>query len=309
MAAEKTEKNAGKQVEEKKPAKPQDAKKEGGGKNQESKKRVGELIGIVSGKGGVGKTTVAINLAASLAHDFHKKTVVIDCNIGTSHLGVALGMHYLPATLNDVLRGKAPLTEALYKHGPSGMMVLPASMKATNIQAVDVSQIKKIAGKLALSHDYVILDAGPGLGREAYATLFAAEKLVYVTIPTMPSVIDIVRYRQALAGEDKVHLGIVLNMFDGSPHQMTVDEIEKLTQLKVIAKVPTDIEVPKSLAAEVPIVISKPKSPAAIELVKLAAKVCGEYDETPRKLKFHEKLLAGLKDADERFDELLGFDR
>jgi septum site-determining protein MinD len=301
-----------KKAEERKNAKPPEEKKTLEEKKEGKKtgpRPPGELIGVVSGKGGVGKTTVSINLAAALAHEFGKKVVVIDCNIGTSHLGVALGMHYAPHTLNDVLRGKAKLTEALYKHEPSGMTVLPASMKATNIQAVDVSQIKKIAKQLALSYDYVVLDAGPGLGREAFATLFAAEKLLYVSIPTMPSVIDIVRYRQALQGEDKVHLGIVLNMFDGKEHQMSVDEVEKLSQLKVISKVPTDVEVHRSLAAEIPVVISKPKSPAGKELIDLAAKVCGEFEETPKKLKFHEKLWRGLKGADERFDEMMGFDR
>ncbi|NIO44787.1 MAG: P-loop NTPase, partial [Candidatus Aenigmarchaeota archaeon] len=66
------------------------------------------IIGIVSGKGGVGKTVVASNLGVAL-QKFYKKTAVIDFNLTTSHLSLYFGIHSHPITLNHVLRNEAKL--------------------------------------------------------------------------------------------------------------------------------------------------------------------------------------------------------
>ncbi|MFH0961922.1 MAG: AAA family ATPase, partial [archaeon] len=82
------------------------------------------VIGIISGKGGVGKTTLVSNLGAVLAEEFKKDVVVLDCNFTTSHLGLYLGLYQTPITLNTVLQGKAELEDAIYTHR-SGMKVIP----------------------------------------------------------------------------------------------------------------------------------------------------------------------------------------
>ena len=61
------------------------------------------IIGVVSGKGGVGKTTLVANLGAALASLYKKDVIVVDCNVTTSHLGLYLGMYYYPISLNKVL--------------------------------------------------------------------------------------------------------------------------------------------------------------------------------------------------------------
>ena len=265
--------------------------------------RDGKLVGVVSGKGGVGKTTVSVNLGSALALQLKKRVVIVDCNIGTSHLGPSLGMHYCPHTINDVLRGKAELEEALYKHKPTGMTVLPASLKAAGVHAVDAMKIKSVARKLALTHDYVILDGGPGMGREAFATLTAANELLYVTTPTLPSVLDVVRYTEALQGEDKTHLGVVLNMFEKASHLLTMEDVERLTQLKVITTIPTDVEVQKSLAAELPVVVFSPNSRSSRAFTELAAKVAGVYTPPPANPTIRQLVAEQVR----RLDELIGF--
>jgi septum site-determining protein MinD len=72
------------------------------------------IIGIVSGKGGVGKTTIVANLGAALASFYKKRVIIVDCNVTTSHLGLYLGMYYHPVSLNQVLRGEASMDDAIY---------------------------------------------------------------------------------------------------------------------------------------------------------------------------------------------------
>lgn len=266
----------------------------------------GKVIGVVSGKGGVGKTTVCINVGAALAlTQPRRKTVLVDCNVGTSHLGVSLGMHYCPHSLNDVLSGKATLAQALYKHGQTGMTVLPSSVKATNIESLDVNQIRKIGEKLSQSYDFVILDAAPGIGREAFATLAAAEELLYVSTPTMPSVLDVVRYTRALHGEKKTHLGIVLNMFDADGHQLSVADAEKFTQLPVISIVPTDKQVSRSLAAELPVVAMDKTCPASKAFFELASKIAGDYKPPEKKPSFKDIIEQHVR----KIDEFIGWEK
>lgn len=82
------------------------------------------IIGVISGKGGVGKTTVVANLGVILASEFKKDVIIVDCNISTSHLALYLGMYYCPITLNQVLKGEAKIEDAMYEYHVSGLLSL-----------------------------------------------------------------------------------------------------------------------------------------------------------------------------------------
>ncbi|HLD41440.1 MAG TPA: P-loop NTPase, partial [archaeon] len=73
------------------------------------------VVSIVSGKGGVGKTTTTLNLAAALAERNHYVTAV-DGNLTTPNIGLHLGIQLFPTTLHDVLQGKTDITKAVYIH-------------------------------------------------------------------------------------------------------------------------------------------------------------------------------------------------
>jgi len=73
------------------------------------------VIAIISGKGGVGKTTTAVNLGAAL-NKFDKEVIVVDANLSTPNIGIHLGAPMVPVTLNHILRGKANIEDAIYEH-------------------------------------------------------------------------------------------------------------------------------------------------------------------------------------------------
>lgn len=235
---------------------------------------MGRVIGVVSGKGGVGKTTVVINVGAALAHYFKKKVAVVDCNVTASHLGVSLGLSFLPKTLNHVMRGEASLQEATYQHH-SGMKVVPSSMKLADLKGLDFASLKPLVRALAEQHDVVILDSGPGLGREGVGALLASQELLFVAQPTLPSVMDVVRCQEAVKNASKLHLGLVLNLVEQHGHHLTKQAVENLAGISVVSVIPKDDHVAKSLAAQTPVVLQHPEAPASREFTALAARVIG----------------------------------
>ncbi|MFH8132209.1 MAG: cell division ATPase MinD [Candidatus Aenigmatarchaeota archaeon] len=233
------------------------------------------VIGIISGKGGVGKTTLTANLGASLAHFFKKNVTVIDCNITTSHLSLYLGIHFCPTSLNKVLRNEISIEEALYKHY-SGANIVPASLSWKDLEGVDVIQIKDSIKKLFDKTDIILLDAAPGLGREALAAIKACDEVIFVTTPYVPCVMDVIRCLEVVNEIGVKPLGIVLNMVGNERYEMKKKEIEQLTGLPVIASIPSDKNVLKSLALRTPVVLFNKKSKASREIIKLASTLIGE---------------------------------
>lgn len=253
------------------------------------------VIGIISGKGGVGKTTVSINLGTILAHHLQKNVTVIDCNVTTSHIGLYLGIYYSPSTLNKVLRGESNIEDAIVQHF-SGMKVIPASLSLSDLDGIDVTLMKDKLTELFDKNDVILLDASPGLGREAFATLKAVDEIIYVTTPYIPSIMDIVRCQEVANELGIKPLGIVLNMVHKKRYEMTPAEVEQLTKIPVIASIPFDNNVNKSLASKTPVVILKPKSKASKELVKLGKKLFGGDYQTQGKLSsLIQRLRLGFK--------------
>ncbi|MBN2202758.1 MAG: cell division ATPase MinD [Candidatus Aenigmarchaeota archaeon] len=248
------------------------------------------VISIISGKGGVGKTTLGLNIGASLAKHFNKNVTLVDCNVTTSHVGLYLGMYYCPITLNKVLRGEYKVEDAVSEHY-SGMKVVPASLSLTDLEGVDITELRSKLKGLMSDNDIVLLDGSPGLGREGIASMRAADEVLYVTNPYIPFVMDIVRC-QEIANEIGVKpLGVVVNMSNNKNYEMSDSEIEELTKLPVIAKIPHDTNVHKSLTLKMPVVLFKPYSAASKELISLSSKLVGEVYETEGKLlRFLRKL-------------------
>lgn len=125
-----------------------------------------KTIGLLSGKGGVGKTSTAINLAAGL-QKLGKQSIIIDTNLSTPNVAIHLGSPNNPITIHNVLQGKHSIHNALVRH-PSGIYFIPGSLALEDMGKLKLSNLKTIKN---LKADYLILDGAAGLGKEALATL------------------------------------------------------------------------------------------------------------------------------------------
>lgn len=240
------------------------------------------VIGVIGGKGGIGKTTLVANLSCALAA-LGQNVVAVDTNMTTPNLGLHLGLHLSPKSLHDVLKGKTKMQNAMYPH-PSGFKIVPASMSVSDLQGVDIGRLPSAVLSLYGKTDFVILDSAAGLGREAVSSMQAAEEILLITNPDLPSVADALKTVKIAEGSDKKIIGVVLNRVGSEAHKLSVSQVEKMLGHRVIAEIPEDKSVPKSISMKVPLFAYDPNSDAAIEFSRLAHRLVGkEFKHKKRK--------------------------
>ena len=233
---------------------------------------MGKIIGVVSGKGGVGKTTLVANLALSLK-EFGERIAAIDCNITTPHLSFYLGAYDYPVTLNDVLRGDAAISTASYYH--NGIFIVPASQNIDDLADIDILNLKDRLEGLEGLVDIILLDSAPGLGREALSVLQASDEVIFVTTPSLPALNDVLKCGKLIEKLDLKTLGIVLNMVRNEKYELKEKEVGRITGLPVLSKIPFDKDILKGLSVKAPFVEYRPNSSASVECKRLAANLLG----------------------------------
>jgi len=233
------------------------------------------IIAVLSGKGGVGKTTVATNLGIALSN-FKKKVILVDCNLSTPHLSDYLGTNDFTKTLNDALLGNAEITSALYQH--NGVMFVPASTDVNDLIGIDVMKFKKNIRKLENPEmiDFIILDSAPGLGRESLAAAEAADEILFVTNPLETDVNDVRRCIEVTKELGKNYSGVVLNMVEGKTYEMKQKKIKEELKLPILGTVPFDRNFVRALVKKMPMQKYKPHSKSSSSFMKIAAKIIGE---------------------------------
>src|SRR5207249_3872495 len=128
----------------------------------------------------------------------------------TPNLGLHLGLHLVPKTIHSVLKRRSKLSEAIYPH-PLGFKVLPASMSIHELTGTDVGRLKEVTSNLLGKFDYVILDCAAGLGREAISALSAADEVLIITNPDLPSLTDALRTAKVWQDTSKKVPGVGVN--------------------------------------------------------------------------------------------------
>lgn len=231
------------------------------------------IISIVSGKGGVGKTTVAANLGIAL-QQLGKKVCVVDANVTTSNLGLHLGIVHYPVTLHEVLKNRFPILDSLYIH-ESGLRVLPGSLSLEVSKNINLGGIRRNLEILDRKFDFVLIDSAPGIEKEAIASIEVADEIIVVTNPELPAITDAIKIIELARKGKKTIKGIVLNKVFGKNFEPLTEEIESVTNVPVIAEIPFDMKVMESVSDKTPVVLGKRNSRAARAFFSLAEKILG----------------------------------
>ena len=162
------------------------------------------IISVVSGKGGVGKTTTAINLAAYL-NSIGQNVLLIDANANTPDVGLSLGAPVVPVSLQHVLSGKNNAEDAVYTHR-SGTKVMPSSLSLS----AEIKNLSKVTGKLRNNFDFIIIDSAAGLGDDVIASIKAADECLIVTNAELPAITGAMKTIKLAEKMNKKILGVLV---------------------------------------------------------------------------------------------------
>ncbi len=237
------------------------------------------IICVGSGKGGVGKTTLVCNLSSALAK-LNKNVIAIDGNTTTSNLGLHLGIPLYPTTLQDVLKRKASLRQAIYRH-PSGFRVIPADVSLTKLMLPKTNSLMNVF--YSLNADFVLIDSAAGLGQEALAAVEASDELLTVVNPDLQSLTDALKLVKISRRLETKNIGAVVNRVRNEKHEFSIPEVEEFLGLKVIGYINEDRCVRAATASKQPVITYRPKARASRQFHAVARKLAGykTYPETP----------------------------
>jgi len=232
---------------------------------------MGKTFGVLSIKGGVGKTTITIALGDAISN-FGKKVLLIDANLSMPNLGIHLKILNPEKTLHDVLNRTANIEEAIHKL--ENFDVLPSSIfTTTKINPFDLKT--KIRG-LKRKYDFIIIDSSPALNDETLATMLASDELFIVTTPDYPTLSATLKAAKLANQRQTPITGIILNKVHNKNFELSIDDIEKTAEIPVMAVIPYDVNVLRSLSEFTPSTTHKPNSKASNEYKKLAGVLVGK---------------------------------
>jgi septum site-determining protein MinD len=248
-----------------------------------------KFIVITSGKGGVGKTTTAVNLATAM-NAFDEDVTLVDVNLTTPNVGLHLGAPVVPVTLNHVLSGKADLVDSIYEH-ESGTKIIPASLSIKELKQLNDRDLITTARDLRHISDTVIFDCAAGLGSEATTSLSIADEVVIVTNPEMPAVTDALKTAKLAEEMGKDVKGIIVTKVEGNKFEMSLDSISEMLELPILGVVPRDSKIQEALSLRNAVLLTHPNSKSARAYMEIASKLLGK--EVPKKRGFFSRLFGG----------------
>lgn len=206
---------------------------------------MGEIISVISGKGGTGKTTVCAAVATCLAAE-GKRVLCIDADIGLRNLDIALGMADLPViAFTDVMYGHYTFEDAA-KHPKLEKLSLLTAPIRENGKLIDDSGFQRMLKQAKETFDFCLIDAPAGIGEGFRLATQFSDRCIIISTPDPASVRDAAQAADMLLLQGKEDLLLVVNrvaprMF--SRMALTVDDIMDQVGLPLLGLVPEDSDV------------------------------------------------------------------
>lgn len=232
---------------------------------------MGKSIGVVSLKGGVGKTSVVSALGSALAN-FNKKVLLVDGNLSAPNLGFHFKIIDPERSLNDVLNREYHAKDVV--HNVHNVDIIPASIFSK--REISPMKLKDRMSYLKKKYDFIIYDSSPSLNEETLAVMLASDGLLVVTTPdhaTLGTTIKAVK----LAKQRGTQIdGLIINKVYNKKFEISLEDVEETLGIPVLAVIPHDVNILKALSEFTPSTLYKPKSEASEEYKRLASALIGE---------------------------------
>jgi flagellar biosynthesis protein FlhG len=256
-----------------------------------SRHTTSRIAAITSGKGGVGKTFVAANLAAALARQ-GRRVLVLDADLGLANLDVVLNLHP-KITLHDVFTGKATLQEAVLP-APGGFSVLLAGSGMVEYSRMTPEvreQLQRVIDEVAPRYDHVLLDTGAGISDVVLYTVSLADDVIVVATPEPTSLTDAYATIKVLATtQGRRAVGVLVNQVRRPGEgravrqqlQTVVDRyvspgLDEFVRLDLLGELPSDPAVRDAVLRRQLLLETMPGTPAAVAVSAVATRMIQQH--------------------------------
>jgi len=270
--------------------------------------KTAKVITVTSGKGGVGKTNITINLAIALS-EMGKRVAILDADFGLANIDVMLGI--IPKlTLVDVIYNNRNILEVL-TDGPKNIKFISGGSGVEELVKLDKEQLKRFIANISLLDklaDVVLIDTGAGISESVMSFVMAANEVILVTTPKPTSITDAYALIKAVSNRDRnKNIKVIVNRAENANEAKDI-----LTKLSVVAGkfltidlhplgfIPQDEQVIKAIKMQQPFILSYPKSQASKQIIEMSRKLIeSNNEETASKEK-------GIRSFVQRLVNLMG---
>ena len=236
------------------------------------------VLSVASGKGGVGKTSVAVNLAIVLSR-LGARVLVVDADFGLANVDVMLGATS-KYDVSHFLRGEKSIHEIIQK-GQEGVLFISGGSglyDLLNIHEEQLSELLDNIVRLDAPVDYIIIDTGAGINENIIRMILASSETIVVTTPEPTSILDVYALVKTIVKRDNAHpIHVLINKCENKKEAQRVQEgfIEVVGRhlgknINPLGLITYNPEVPLSIKRQVPITVTNPGGATAKEIEKIA---------------------------------------
>jgi flagellar biosynthesis protein FlhG len=239
-------------------------------------------IAVTSGKGGVGKSCIALNLAIAFA-ETGRSVCLLDACLGLGSIDLLCGMNSY-WNLSHFLTGARDLDE-IVQNGPAGIHIVPGASGLTELADSEgdiQTELLRQIQRLEHSHDILIVDTGSGIHKLVRQFAAAADQALIVTVPEVTAIADAYATVKALSAPDCPALELIVNVAESEKQGKQIgDRLSRTASaflkvdVRLAGTIRNDVAVPESVASRSPLLISRPDSVAARDIRRLASRLLG----------------------------------
>lgn len=240
------------------------------------------IIAVTSGKGGVGKSNISINIALQFAR-MGKRVIILDADFGLANIEVMFGI--IPKTNLSDLMFKGKELKDIILDGPEGVKFISGGSGIAKLANLDREQVRRIVGKLSELEemaDIIIIDTGAGMSSSVLEFLVSAPEIILVTTPEPTSITDSYALLKGLSlyegfDDNNTRIRVVANKVSSASEgralyeklSMVVKQFLKIN-IEFLGIVSQDNAIPKAVMKQKPVSIAFPDSAPAHDFYNIA---------------------------------------